>query len=132
MTGVQERKVDCNGCTVCCRREVVLLIPGYDDPVDFPEAIEIAAPHPLVNAPTTRMLPHRPDGACVYLGMHGCTIYAKRPVMCRAFSCVGYVERALEKRAMTPSRLRRAIKSGEIDADVWAEGMKRINSSEAA
>jgi len=34
-----------------------------------------------------RCLPKRPDGACIYLGDTGCTIYEKRPQACRAFDC---------------------------------------------
>lgn len=26
-------------------------------------------------------------GACVYLGERGCTIYARRPLLCRSFDC---------------------------------------------
>lgn len=28
-----------------------------------------------------------PDGACVHLGEAGCTVYEKRPAMCRVFDC---------------------------------------------
>jgi Fe-S-cluster containining protein len=27
------------------------------------------------------------DGACVYLGPAGCTIYQRRPLLCRSFDC---------------------------------------------
>ena len=27
------------------------------------------------------------EGACVYLGDAGCTIYARRPALCRSFDC---------------------------------------------
>lgn len=27
------------------------------------------------------------DGACVYLGPSGCTIYERRPLLCRSFDC---------------------------------------------
>jgi hypothetical protein len=28
-----------------------------------------------------------PEGACVYLGPAGCTIYDRRPLLCRTFDC---------------------------------------------
>ena len=28
-----------------------------------------------------------PEGACVYLGEKGCTIYERRPLICRTFDC---------------------------------------------
>lgn len=33
------------------------------------------------------LLATTPDGACVYLGESGCTIYARRPALCRSFDC---------------------------------------------
>jgi Fe-S-cluster containining protein len=33
------------------------------------------------------LLAMTPDGACVYLGDSGCTIYARRPALCRIFDC---------------------------------------------
>ena len=34
------------------------------------------------------LLPRRPDGACVHLGEHGCTVYKQRPAVCRTFDCL--------------------------------------------
>jgi Fe-S-cluster containining protein len=33
------------------------------------------------------LLATTPDGACVYLGPEGCTIYDRRPLLCRSFDC---------------------------------------------
>lgn len=121
MLARQTETVNCNGCTLCCRRELVILVPG-DDTSRYPEAMIIDVPSPY-GQPQTRVIPHRPDGACVYLGMHGCTIYEKRPTMCRVFSCVGFVRQWAQKSA---SQIRKAMKRGEIDREVWAAGMSRI------
>jgi Fe-S-cluster containining protein len=36
---------------------------------------------------TVFVLETNPEGACVYLGKHGCTIYERRPLICRSFDC---------------------------------------------
>lgn len=115
-------RVNCNGCTVCCHREMIILVTG-DNPNDYPGVITVDAPNPYTDEPTTKMLPHRADGACIFLGMHGCTIYDKRPTMCRVFSCVGYVRRARAEKS--ESAIRKAIKRGEIDREIWDAGIKR-------
>lgn len=33
------------------------------------------------------LLATTPEGACVYLGESGCTIYDHRPTLCRSFDC---------------------------------------------
>ena len=40
-----------------------------------------AAGRPAYSLATT------PSGACVYLGESGCTIYSRRPSLCRSFDC---------------------------------------------
>lgn len=118
----QVEKVACNGCTLCCRRELIILTPE-DDPALYPDAQVVDVENPYSGAPTTRIIPHRKDGACIYLGMHGCMIYDRRPTMCRVFSCVGFVRRALSEQSA--SQIRKAIKRGEIDRDVWQAGIDR-------
>lgn len=36
---------------------------------------------------TVFLLETAADGACVYLGKSGCTIYERRPLICRTFDC---------------------------------------------
>lgn len=114
--------VKCGSCTACCRRELVLLVDG-DDATLYPEAQIVPIENPLTGAPTSIVIPHSEDGACVYLGPKGCMIYDKRPKMCRVFSCVGFVERVLEE--TTRAERRRDLKSGELDAEIWRAGMAR-------
>ena len=71
-------KVPCNGCTACCRRELVPLLPEHgDDPGTF-ETQTIG---------TEPFLAVAENGDCVYLGPEGCTIHARAPAVCRAFDC---------------------------------------------
>lgn len=75
-------KVPCNGCTACCRRELVPLLPEHgDDPGTF-EVQEVA-----INGRQVPFLALRENGDCVYLGPDGCTIHARAPAVCRAFDC---------------------------------------------
>lgn len=77
-------QVPCNGCTLCCRGDAVFLHPELgDDPKSYETE---SYPHPLSGADAP-ILKHGDDGNCVYLGPAGCTIYDRRPVMCRAFDC---------------------------------------------
>ena len=62
MKSTIEIDVPCNGCTLCCQRD--LLFPGH------------------------LMLAHKPNGDCIYLDReHGCTIHDCRPRMCREMDC---------------------------------------------
>jgi hypothetical protein len=68
----------CNGCTACCRWGAVVLQPN-----DRPEDYETAPLGDLT------VLKQKEDGkTCWYLDEEkGCTIYDKRPTVCRAFDC---------------------------------------------
>lgn len=68
----------CGGCTLCCHRMRVPIVPNIDpDPGTYQTEI--------INGHT--LLAHRPNGDCVYLGPEGCTIYERRPALCRRFDC---------------------------------------------
>ena len=88
-------------------------MPG-DDP-----ALYKTVPHHKF--PGDLMLDHKPNGDCIYLGKVGCTIYDKRPRMCREFDCRNFFPdlkidevRALEAR-------------GIIRLAVWRQG-KRLRT----
>lgn len=71
--------VPCDGCTRCCKRDAVRLLPG--DPVKKYKV----EPHPKLKGQW--MLAHRPNGDCWYLGRSGCTIHDRRPHLCREMDC---------------------------------------------
>lgn len=74
----------CGGCTLCCKRSIVALIPDLDEPASTYETDKIASVH---------VLKHKENGDCIYLGPGGCTIYERRPAVCREFDCRGLARR---------------------------------------
>lgn len=48
--------------------------------------LTIAIQNPLTGEPG-RMLQHKPNGDCVYLGETGCTIHGRAPAICQEFDC---------------------------------------------
>lgn len=117
--------VDCGSCTACCRRELITLVEG-DRLDDYPEAVELDAEgkrrvSSILPTSLGWAIPHGDDGACVYLKAGACSIYNRRPVMCRAFSCVGWVKHVLETTTRTERR-----RSRVFFTEVWREGKKRL------
>jgi Fe-S-cluster containining protein len=87
-TGAQtvvQTEVPCNGCTECCRsNQGLFLHPGRGDEPDSYRhivATDRATGNPVF------LLATDAHGQCVYLGPSGCTIYDRRPVLCRTFDC---------------------------------------------
>jgi Fe-S-cluster containining protein len=76
--------VPCNGCTACCRFDLILLHPEDGDVVMLYETMEII--NPMTGEPALA-LKHKPGGGCIYLGDGGCTIHGRAPVICKAFDC---------------------------------------------
>lgn len=79
--------VPCGTCTLCCKSEAIILHPeDGDDPANYET---IVVEHPLYKDRPVFMIKPRDGGgtACRYLGPFGCSIYAKRPVLCRGFDC---------------------------------------------
>jgi hypothetical protein len=84
MTLNQQTEVPCGGCTECCRsNQGLFLHPEQGDDVESYQH-RVAADRtgkPVFLLATTA------SGACVYLGPSGCTIYHRRPLLCRTFDC---------------------------------------------
>lgn len=77
-------EVPCNGCTECCRSgQGLFLHPELGDDIASYQtnALSDATGNQVYVLSTTSA------GACVYLGETGCTIYERRPVLCRTFDC---------------------------------------------
>ena len=69
----------CNGCTACCETDIVFLHPEYGD-----------KPKKYVTqmAGNRIALAHKRSGGCIYLETGvGCTIWERRPVVCREMDC---------------------------------------------
>lgn len=70
-----EAKVACGSCRACCHNKVVLL---DEDPAEYK----------VEKKGEFWFLKHRADGGCIYLDdLAGCTIYERRPSICKAFHC---------------------------------------------
>jgi Fe-S-cluster containining protein len=80
-----ETSVPCDGCTECCRSgQGLVLHPEEGDDVD-------AYRHRIAgyrdDGSAVHVLETNEKGWCVYLGARGCTIYERRPILCRTFDC---------------------------------------------
>jgi Fe-S-cluster containining protein len=77
--------VPCNGCTECCRsKQLLLLHPEQGDDV---ESYRFQIVTVIETGKQLFALERDSAGACVYLGPSGCTIYDRRPLLCRSFDC---------------------------------------------
>ena len=81
----ERTEVSCNGCTECCRsNQGLVLHPEQGDEVESYQVQAVARDatgNPVLALATDE------SGKCVYLGSNGCTIYARRPFLCRSFDC---------------------------------------------
>ncbi len=78
-------EVPCNGCTECCRSgQALVLHPGLGDDIDSYQVRTVADPETVA---VVHLLATKEGGECIYLGTSGCTIYERRPVLCRNFDC---------------------------------------------
>lgn len=103
-----ERAVPCGSCRACCSHELVIIHPENGDDGRY---LTRTVPHPFEDGRTVQALMHKPDGSCVYLGEQGCTIYDRRPVVCREFDCRRMVLRL--KKALGRKRARDLIEKSE-------------------
>ncbi len=81
----EQTEVSCGGCTECCRSgQGLFLHPEQGDDVESYQ-VQVAA-DPAGGSPVF-LLATKENGHCVYLGASGCTIYHRRPLLCRSFDC---------------------------------------------
>ncbi len=102
------KEVPCNGCTLCCQGDAIRL-EEEDRAEEFRTEL-----HPYV--PGALMLAHKPNGDCVYLDEHGCSIHGRAPSLCRTADC-----RAVAlKLDFETARHLHAL--GRLDFRVWNKG----------
>ena len=101
----------CNGCRLCCISDIIVLFPEMGDKL-YDYEFEQAGDH--------QVLKRQENGSCLYLGVSGCTIYEKRPVVCRAFDCAGMVQRLKKK------EIPLMIRDGLISKKVVARGKELL------
>lgn len=102
--------VACAGCTVCCRDQLVLLMPDDEPRLASLEFFEID-----FKGEAYRSLKHKPDGTCIHLGVDGCSVYENRPEVYRSYDC------RMQFLIMSRNQ-RRAWKN----QDIWREARKRL------
>lgn len=112
----ERTNVPCNGCSLCCRRDAIVLMDG-----ERPEDYEVEEMRTKAGE-IFHLVKKGPDGNCIYLGDSGCTIHDRAPEICRAFDC----RRAYQ---MIPRRERRArLAQGIADKAVYEAGRKRLHT----
>lgn len=104
--------VPCGGCTACCHKDAVRLLPG-DDSFEYE-----TEPHPFM--PGELMLAHKPNGDCLYLGDKGCTIHEWKPQMCREMDCRRIAQ------AITWTQARKLDTRGGLKMIVWKRGKELL------
>jgi Fe-S-cluster containining protein len=84
MRSAERTEVPCGGCTDCCASgQGLFLHPEQGDDVESYQH-QVAADGA---GGSVFLLATTASGACVYLGPAGCTIYHRRPLLCRTFDC---------------------------------------------
>lgn len=111
-------QVNCGSCRLCCKGDSIILHEGHDNPNNY-ETVEILSP---ITGKPTLILAHKENGDCIYLGENGCTIYEKRPMICREFDCRKFA-------SCVPHKYREAlIRNGKIRRLVVNAGQKRAHT----
>ncbi|HWL47264.1 MAG TPA: YkgJ family cysteine cluster protein [Sphingomonadaceae bacterium] len=78
--------IPCDGCTLCCFNEQVILRPEAGDVLDTFDWEYIETPlYPGQQVPALKRDPT--TGHCIYLTEAGCSIHARAPAICRRFHC---------------------------------------------
>jgi Fe-S-cluster containining protein len=78
-------EVPCAGCTECCRSNQGLVL--HPELGDDPESYEFQVRTDAATGKRVYLLATTENGTCVYLGPAGCSIYHRRPALCRSFDC---------------------------------------------
>ena len=114
--------VPCNGCTACCRNDMIFLHPEHGD--DASQYLTEPVVNPLTGK-AGHMLAKAPNGDCIYLGESGCTIHERAPVICREFDC------GLMFAKWPRAERRRLTKQGMFGKEVFDQG-RRVQAERAA
>ena len=81
----EQTEVPCGGCTECCSsNQGLVLHPEKGDEV---ESYQFRILGQRDNGNLVFVLAADDSGRCVYLGLGRCTIYDRRPHLCRSFDC---------------------------------------------
>lgn len=98
--------VPCNGCTLCCVCDAVLLLPAE---------VPFFDNEPHAWFPGKRMLAHQEDGRCIYLTASGCAVHDRKPSRCREMDCRNIA-------TLTFKEARTLSLQGRITISLWQKG----------
>jgi hypothetical protein len=90
-----------------------MLVPLAEEETDY---LWAWVEHPKTGERLGRALQRRPDGACVYLGEKGCTIWDRAPHVCQVFSCADVVTR------WNRNERRHMVNSGKLPKSLFIRG----------
>jgi hypothetical protein len=107
-------QVPCNGCTLCCTGDAVRLLE------EDLEAGYRSEPHSRITG--ALMIAHKPNGECIYLDEHGCSIHGRAPSLCRSADC-----RSLALR-LDLETARELHLMGSLDIRVWDQGHRLLEA----
>lgn len=112
--------IACNGCRKCCHAETIILHPDKGDvPADY-QTVETI--NPITGEPCF-MLAHKENLDCIYLGESGCTIYERRPLICREFDCRLMVLKTTKRERAVMER-----KGGALITELFDAGDSRMHT----
>ena len=119
----KERLLPCDGCHLCCKGDLILIHPELGDDATTYKTRMIR--------PGVIVLEHKKNRDCIYLDMDsetGCTIYERRPGICREFSCVDFIKK------FNKTELRELREKGMIGKKVIQRGkeLRRKNEQNAS
>lgn len=97
---IDSDNVPCDGCTICCHNDAVLITPEDYKRHRFMFWRKYI-PYDVVSHPYYKgkfMLAHKPNGHCIYLddadkGEGGCSIHECKPTMCKKMDCRAIAQR---------------------------------------
>lgn len=83
--------IPCGACRACCINQAAFLRPEDGDPASYaaervPRGLREAAYEAMGWRPVWAIR-RMPSGECVHLSASGCSIYGRRPAICRKFDC---------------------------------------------
>lgn len=118
MTGKSRANVPCDGCTACCRSDLIVLHPEHGDNPDDYQTQETL--HPLYGHKVFALIKNE-RGHCIYLGEHGCTIHDRAPLICRKFDCRRWFKKL-------PRNTRRQLSKNPESRAIIEAGRARLNT----
>lgn len=125
---MRDEIVSCGSCRACCRGDAIVLHPEHgDDPSQYeteemPQSMQAEVDKMFgVNRGRALILKRAENGDCLYLSREtGCTIYERRPAICREFNCAKMVDK------LGLEGLKKVASKGLVSQEVLTAGIARL------